>query len=46
MLAGLVKSPSTYAPTINLDRAVARRNVVLQAMRDSRAIDHATVLRF
>ena len=42
MLAGLVKSPSTYAPTINLDRAVSRRNVVLQAMRDSHAIDRAT----
>ena len=42
LLAGLVKSPSTYAPTINLDRAMARRNVVLQAMRDSGAIDEAT----
>ncbi|MGE0449687.1 MAG: penicillin-binding protein 1A [Vicinamibacterales bacterium] len=39
MLAGLVKSPSTYAPTISLDRAVARRNVVLQAMRDTGALD-------
>jgi penicillin-binding protein 1A len=37
-----VKSPSTYAPTINLDRAVARRNVVLQAMRDTGAINDAT----
>ncbi len=42
LLAGLVKSPSTYAPTINLDRAVSRRNVVLQAMRDTHAIDRAT----
>ena len=42
LLAGLVKSPSTYAPTINLDRAIARRNVVLQAMRDSGAINDAT----
>jgi 1A family penicillin-binding protein len=42
LLAGLVKSPSTYAPTINLERAVARRNVVLQAMLDSSAIDAAT----
>jgi penicillin-binding protein 1A len=41
LLAGLVKSPSTYAPTINLDRAITRRNVVLQAMRDSHAIDRA-----
>ena len=42
LLAGLVKSPSTYAPTINLDRAVARRNVVLQAMRDTNSIDEST----
>jgi penicillin-binding protein 1A len=41
-LAGLVKSPSAYAPTINPQRAVARRNVVLQAMLDSGAIDHTT----
>ncbi len=34
LLAGLVQSPSTYAPTINLARATARRNVVLQRMRD------------
>ena len=32
LLAGLIQSPSSYAPTVNLDRAVARRNVVLQAM--------------
>jgi 1A family penicillin-binding protein len=42
LLAGLVKSPSTYAPTISRDRAVARRNIVLQAMRESGAIDRAT----
>jgi len=42
LLAGLVKSPSTYAPTANFNRAVARRNVVLQAMLDSRAIDRPT----
>ena len=41
MLAGLVKSPSTWAPTVNLERAVARRNVVLQAMRDDGKIDDA-----
>ena len=41
LLAGLVKSPSTYAPTVNMERAVARRNVVLQAMRASGAIDDA-----
>jgi penicillin-binding protein 1A len=41
LLAGLVKSPSTYAPTISRERAAARRNVVLQAMRDSGTIDRA-----
>ncbi len=39
LLAGLVKSPSTYAPTVDLDRAVSRRKVVLQAMHDARVID-------
>jgi 1A family penicillin-binding protein len=42
LLAGLVKSPSAYAPTVNMPRAVARRNVVLQAMLDNNAIDRAT----
>jgi 1A family penicillin-binding protein len=41
LLAGLVKSPSTYAPTVSLERATARRNKVLQAMLDSRVIDRA-----
>ena len=39
LLAGLIQSPSSYAPTVNLDRAVARRNVVLQTMVSSGAID-------
>ncbi len=39
LLAGLVKSPSTYAPTISPDRAMARRNVVLNAMFSSGSID-------
>lgn len=42
LLAGLVKSPSSYAPTVSLDKAVARRNVVLKAMADAGAIDEAT----
>ncbi len=42
LLAGLVKSPSAYAPTVNRTRAIARRNVVLQAMLESGAIDRAT----
>lgn len=42
LLAGLVKSPSSYAPTVSLTRARARRNVVLEQMREARAIDAAT----
>jgi 1A family penicillin-binding protein len=38
LLAGLVKSPSAYAPTINAKRALARRNVVLAEMLENRAI--------
>jgi 1A family penicillin-binding protein len=41
LLAGLVKSPSTYAPTVNLDRAIARRGLVLQTMVESGAITPA-----
>ena len=41
LLAGLVKSPSTYAPTVSLQRATGRRNVVLQAMLETGAIDKA-----
>ena len=41
LLAGLVKAPSTTAPTVNLDRAVARRNAVLRAMLETEAIDQA-----
>jgi membrane peptidoglycan carboxypeptidase len=39
LLAGLVKAPSNYAPTANLERAVRRRTVVLQAMLEADAID-------
>src|SRR6185503_982157 len=39
LLAGLVKSPSSYAPTVSLERAVARRNVVLQQMLETGAIN-------
>jgi len=42
MLAGLVKSPSSYAPTVGMDRAIARRNVVLEAMLETGAIDLPT----
>jgi penicillin-binding protein 1A len=42
LVAGLVKSPSTYAPTVNPERALARRNLVLRVMRDAGAIDPAS----
>ncbi|CAN5756580.1 PBP1A family penicillin-binding protein [soil metagenome] len=42
LLAGLIQSPSSYAPTVNLERAVNRRNVVLTAMASSGAIDAET----
>ncbi|MCC7124260.1 MAG: PBP1A family penicillin-binding protein [Acidobacteria bacterium] len=45
LIAGLVKSPSTLAPTVNLERAVARRNLVLQAMRERGVIDDAELDR-
>ena len=45
LLAGLIQSPSSYAPTVNMDRAIARRNVVLQAMIASGSIDAATAER-
>lgn len=45
LLAGLIQSPSSYAPTVNLDRARARRTVVLQTMVESGAIDEATAER-
>src|SRR3954465_7885374 len=45
LLAGLIQSPSSYAPTVNLDRAIARRNVVLQTMVNAGAIDAAAYER-
>jgi 1A family penicillin-binding protein len=45
LLAGLIQSPSSYAPTVNLERAVARRNIVLQAMVSSGALDAPTAER-
>jgi 1A family penicillin-binding protein len=43
LLAGLVKAPSTYAPTVSLARATARRNAALDAMRAAGAIDEPTL---
>jgi 1A family penicillin-binding protein len=45
LLAGLIQSPSSYAPSVNLERALARRAVVLQTMVSSGAIDAATAER-
>jgi len=42
MLAGLVQSPSAYAPTTDSTRAMRRRDTVLQALRDTGAIDRQT----
>jgi penicillin-binding protein 1A len=39
LLAGLVKSPSSYAPTVSPDRATSRRNLVLQQMQQAGYID-------
>jgi penicillin-binding protein 1A len=41
LLAGLLQAPSAYAPTANLEKAQARRGVVLQAMLDVGAISKA-----
>ena len=41
LIAGLVKSPSNYAPTSNLDRAKARRSVVLDSMLEEGVITRA-----
>jgi penicillin-binding protein 1A len=38
LLAGLLKAPSNYAPTISPEKAEARQGVVLQAMLDAKAI--------
>ena len=38
LLAGLLKAPSTYAPTVSPEKAEARQTVVLKAMLDSKAI--------
>jgi 1A family penicillin-binding protein len=42
LLAGLVKAPSNYAPTVDMDRAKARRTVVLNQMRGMGVIDEDT----
>src|SRR5688572_27857397 len=43
LLAGLVKAPSTYAPTVSVARAKTRRNAVLVAMSAAGVIDEPTL---
>jgi penicillin-binding protein 1A len=42
LLAGLIQAPSAYAPTEHLERAVARRAVVLGQMAEAGFIDAGT----
>jgi 1A family penicillin-binding protein len=44
-LAGLIQSPSSFAPSVNLDGAIARRATVLHAMVSAGAIDAAAAER-
>jgi 1A family penicillin-binding protein len=39
MLAGVVRAPSVSNPSINFERAIERRNVVLKLMLENRMID-------
>lgn len=45
LIAGLIQSPSAYAPTINMQKAVARRNIVLYMMLENGVIDRAAYER-
>ena len=41
LLAGIIKAPSTYAPHLNPERAVARRNGILDIMAENGMITEA-----
>jgi penicillin-binding protein 1A len=41
MLAGIIKAPSAANPTVNFERAVKRRNIVLKLMLEHDFIDQA-----
>jgi len=45
LLVGLVKGPSHYDPRKHADRALARRNLVLQQLAEEHVIDAATASR-
>ena len=40
-LAGIVKAPSTYAPHINMEKSLERRNLILGLMREQGIIDES-----
>jgi penicillin-binding protein 1A len=42
LIAGLIQSPSAYAPSVNPERALARRQTVLTAMLSDGAINRTT----
>ena len=44
LLAGLVNGPTYFSPSRRPTHAVARRNLVLQAMFDNHVIDHASLV--
>jgi membrane peptidoglycan carboxypeptidase len=41
ILAGIVKNPAKYSPTVNTDAAIERRNLVLRLMKEQGYIDAA-----
>jgi penicillin-binding protein 1A len=45
LLAGLIQAPSRYAPTVHLERAIARRAIVLGQMAQAGFIDEATAAK-
>jgi penicillin-binding protein 1B len=42
LLAGMIRSPNNFSPFVNPDKALGRRNTVLQLMLNNRKIDQAT----
>jgi penicillin-binding protein 2A len=45
LLAGLIKAPSALSPVSHYEKAIARRNIVLQLMKEQGYIDEQTFLR-
>ncbi|MFC4183446.1 transglycosylase domain-containing protein [Saccharococcus thermophilus] len=45
LLAGLIKAPSALSPVRHYEEAIARRNIVLQLMKEQGYIDEQTFLR-